>query len=128
MPRPGECVATHFCAYPGCIREVQFARPWGRFCSARCRVASWDRQHPRQGVIPGFAPPPAAAKLRRLKRSAKRCLERLRQGPATNVELLAVGGMRFGARVHELRRAGHRIRTDEDKARGIVTYTLSETT
>lgn len=49
----------------------------------------------------------------RLKRSVLRVLERLRQGPATNLELAhpSVGGLRAAARVHELRQAGYDIRS-----------------
>ena len=44
---------------------------------------------------------------------AERILLRLRQGPATGIELLqAGGGTRYGARLLELRRAGHAIETD----------------
>jgi len=52
-------------------------------------------------------------------------LGRLQQGQATNVELLAVGGMRFGARLHELRKAGHQLQTDENKRTGIAVYRLA---
>ncbi len=48
------------------------------------------------------------------------------KAPATNVELLAVGGMRFGARLYELRKAGHKIATHENKATGLVVYELEQ--
>ena len=48
----------------------------------------------------------------RLPKSSVAILERLQQGPATNVELLEVGGMRFGARLHDLRKHGHEITSD----------------
>jgi len=92
------------------------------YCKDRCRLLAWARR--QQGVLPGFLAPPAAAKAKRLAGNALRALARLRQGPATNVELLALAGMRFGARLFELRRAGYHIETDEDKRRGVVTYTL----
>jgi hypothetical protein len=40
-----------------------------------------------------------------------RILERLRRGPATNMELAYTVSPRFGARLMELRKAGYRIRT-----------------
>jgi len=71
---------------------------------------------------------PAARELARAvqKRDSKaaRILERLRQGPATTLELAAVGGIRFGARVLELRQAGHRITTEDHLDYAI--YTLEE--
>ena len=38
-----------------------------------------------------------------------RVLARLKDGPATNVELVQIGGMRALARVHELRASGYSI-------------------
>jgi hypothetical protein len=40
-----------------------------------------------------------------------RIVERLRKGPATNLELATTIGLRFGARLKELRDAGYRIRS-----------------
>jgi hypothetical protein len=60
---------------------------------------------------------PAARELARAVRKretrAQKILARLRQGPANSQELIAVGGLRFGARILELRRAGHQITTEE---------------
>jgi len=69
---------------------------------------------------------PTAPKERKwtLQRKCLLILGRLQAGPATGMELLAVGGMRFSARVHELRQAGHAISTTENKATGIAVYTL----
>ena len=64
------------------------------------------------------------AKRERLHRAALRVLGRLQRGPVTNLELVSVGGVRYGARIHELRQAGHKIRCDEDKASGWAVYTL----
>lgn len=77
-----------------------------------------------QSTLSGIATPPAEVKAARLQRLALCVLGRLQQGSATNLELLHVGGMRYGARLHELRKAGHRITTDEDKSSGIVVYRL----
>lgn len=60
---------------------------------------------------------PAARELaqavRKRESNAARILSRLRCGPATTLELAAIGGVRFGARLLELRRAGHRITTED---------------
>lgn len=82
-----------------------------RFCRATCRAA-WHRNNPK------------ARQANRLRAACLRILGRLQQGPATNAELLQIGGFRFGARLHELRRAGHKIRCDEDKATGRAVYIL----
>lgn len=40
---------------------------------------------------------------------------------ATNVELLEIGGIRYGGRIFELRQQGHRIETAEHRG-GVVRY------
>lgn len=46
----------------------------------------------------------------RLSPNALRALGRLQEGPATGLDLFRAGaGMRYGARLLELRRAGHQI-------------------
>jgi hypothetical protein len=49
-------------------------------------------------------------------------LERLREGPATNAELNAIC-FRYGARIHELRGMGHKIKTVQLKA-GVFRFEL----
>jgi hypothetical protein len=51
-----------------------------------------------------------------------RILDRLEQGPATNIELNAIA-FRFGARIFELRAAGYVIQR-EQLGRGKFLYTL----
>jgi hypothetical protein len=51
-------------------------------------------------------------------------LARLRQGPATNLELEAIAH-RFGARLHELKRAGHEIKRECVES-GVYRYELIE--
>lgn len=59
---------------------------------------------------------PAARELGRAVQNreskAQKVLEELRRGPASTATLARVGGVRFGARILELRRAGHRIITE----------------
>jgi hypothetical protein len=60
---------------------------------------------------------PAASELAHAIRGretrAQRILSRLQRGPATSQQLLQVGGLRYGARLLELRQAGHKITTEE---------------
>lgn len=51
-------------------------------------------------------------------------IERLQKGPVTNYELLQYA-QRFGARIHELRKAGYNIiKTYADDTRGVYVYSL----
>lgn len=97
-------------------------RPGGsrrRYCSDTHRKAASDL---RRGVQRHLDFTPAAVALRpigapahnpalgsKLKRSALRVLARLEQGPANRLELQAVGGNRYAARIAELRDSGMRI-------------------
>ena len=66
-------------------------------CSHACRTRGWRRRVQNWDE-----------KMTR----AERVLERLRQGPATGLDLLkAGGGTRYGARVKELRDRGYGIET-----------------
>lgn len=77
-------------------------------------------------------PPPVAklnptvqeADVHRLGKQHHAILAMLRAGPATNVELSAIG-QRFGGRIHELRRAGYAI-LREQVGQGLYRYTLHE--
>ena len=84
-----------------CDRPFEpYARAEGyqRFCGPACRAA-WHRR---------TAPAPAKKKSKPTR--AERILDRLRQGPATGLDLLkAGGGTRYGARIKELRDCGHVI-------------------
>lgn len=62
-----------------------------------------------QSLIPFGAAP---SDRQRLRSSNERLLERLRQGPATNIELATICGMRVSARIHDLRTAGYSIKTE----------------
>jgi len=59
----------------------------------------------------------------RRESNTTRVLARLQQGPATNVELATLGGLRFGGRVHELRHSGYAI-TVTDLGGGLFRYAL----
>lgn len=63
----------------------------------------------------------------RLSRQCVRILERLRRGPATNVELSEIA-FRYSARIHELRAAGNDIVIlERDHETGAVLYGLRGT-
>lgn len=65
-----------------------------------------------------------AEELPRLTRQCLKILERLQQGPATNTELIAIA-QRFGARLHDLKKAGYKIATERsDVEAGIFVYRL----
>lgn len=76
-----------------------------------------DRPTGRVDAQMGIDWTPAARELaqavRKRETRAQKILVRLRQGPANSQELMAVGGIRFGARILELRQAGHKITTEE---------------
>lgn len=64
------------------------------------------------------------AERRRLTRQCALVLARLREGPATNMELIPIS-TRFSARIFELRKIGYVIDTDcIDRAAGLTNYTL----
>lgn len=67
---------------------------------------------------------PAAAEAKRLTRQQTAILERLRAGPATNMELIPIS-TRFSARIYDLRQVGYKIDTEcIDRAKGLSLYTL----
>ena len=63
----------------------------------------------------------------RLSRQSLAVLERLRQGPAENTELVLIA-QRFGARVHDLRGAGFPVVIlSRDRETGVTVYALEGT-
>ena len=80
-----------------------------------------------------FDPPAVPAKLNksvesedkpRLGKQQAAVLERLRKGPATNMELLPISA-RFSARIHELRKAGFVINR-ANLGDGLFEYSLGK--
>jgi len=63
-----------------------------------------------------------APELTRRANNKSRILAALEDGPKTNVQLAAIGGLRFGGRLHELREE-YEIRT-EPLDGGLVRYVL----
>jgi hypothetical protein len=59
----------------------------------------------------------------RLSKNAAAVLNRLEDGPATNSELMEIGGLRFGARIHDLKRHGYTISSQQSNG-GIWVYSL----
>lgn len=79
----------------GAFEPYKRADGYQKYCSHACRQRAWVEE--KTG-----------------KRSAKAAaiLERLKAGPADTLELVRVGGVRFGARIHELREEGYQIKTE----------------
>jgi hypothetical protein len=98
------------------------------FCSDSHRWKAWDQQNPRQARL-DFTPAASqlAHSIRGRESKAQRILARLRQGPAGTMELAQIGGIRFGARLNELKARG--LRWDrEDHKDGVweySTYTMT---
>ena len=97
-----------------------------RFCCEACRVRDFKA---RQKLL--FPPGPVRAldepprdQADRLTAACARIMARLQQGPATNLELAALAGLRFGARIFDLRKMGHPIRTGPTEPSGRVVYRL----
>lgn len=88
------------------------------YCSDSCRAESWRRRkltevHEQARLDFTPAASELAHAIRGRETKAARILARLRQGPANSLELARVGGLRYSARVFELRAQGHRIVTEE---------------
>jgi hypothetical protein len=115
------------CEASGCNRPH---RPrHGVYCSDACRARAW-RRHQEQARLP-FDPPlrplpvtntPSPESRTRLQRACWRILEELARHPATNTTLAAVGGLRYGARLRELREAEYVIHMWQDKGTGLAVY------
>lgn len=101
------------CDRAGCTK-VRRGRH-GRFCSDACRAADWKARHDGAQRLIDWTPAARefGAALDKRETKAARILARLQEGPANSLELLRVGGIRYSARVHELRKRGHRITTEE---------------
>jgi hypothetical protein len=68
---------------------------------------------------------PAAA-VKRLTPQCRAIIDRLRRGRATNAELCAIG-LKYNARISELRQAGYDLRcVEHDHETGVARYALFE--
>ena len=65
----------------------------------------------------------AQADRPRLGKQHRKLVAMLSQRPWSNDQLTSIVGLRFGARLHELKKAGCLISKSQEKA-GLVTYTL----
>ena len=76
------------------------------------------------GNLNQIAPQPVASQALRLNKQQKAIVERLREGPAMNMDLIPIS-TRFSARIHILRMLGFQIETKTiDRAKGLTLYTL----
>ena len=66
----------------------------------------------------------APAERQRRENNKDRILAALKDGAKTNMELLAIGGLRYGGRVHELRAEGWDVRTERPEVGGLCVYRL----
>lgn len=96
-----------------------------RFCRPSCR-AKWHREHKtaRQTRL-DFTPAASelAHALRGRETKAQRIVARLRLGPATTWELAKAGGMRFSARLGELKAKGLRYEREDHADHSVYTMT-----
>lgn len=74
---------------------------------------------------PRKKPNPVVKELQRRSRNADRLLARLRQGPATTLEIIAVAGCRAPARAWELRQQGFEISVEHIDG-GLYRYSLRQ--
>jgi len=62
----------------------------------------------------------------RISKQSRAILARLQSGEVTNIELAAIA-IRYSARIHELRKAGHRIElVKQDRESGVCHYRLGD--
>lgn len=123
----GACVR---CGASLAFKQQQHAK----YCSDACRYRAWSEKYPRLGRVrlPKLNPTAPSERTKGLQRKCLLILARLQQGPATNVELMQIGGLRYGARLAELRaprvtgQPGHQIVTIENRSTGITVYRLEE--
>ena len=78
---------------------------------------------PDSGVTIVLTPTPVAVELQRRESNRDRVLARLRQGPATTMQLIEVGGTRAPARCHELNKRGYVV-TSTHVDGGLWVYAL----
>lgn len=107
MPEPLERVLSDdaACLRHGCDRPRKGRH--GRFCSDACRAAHWKAEHGGAQQLLDFAPADKPDRPTRCELILGRLLS---GGPATGLDLLrAGGGLRYSARIAELRARGHVI-------------------
>lgn len=116
---------------PVCGIQYEVRRSNQRYCSSTCKDTAYNRAHPvaRQARL-DFTPASSelAHAVRGRETKASRILARLRQGPAGTMELAQIGGIRFGARLNELKARGLRWdRADHrDGAWEYSVYTMTQ--
>lgn len=84
----------------------------------------FDRPEPTKNIQP-VDPNVRESDKPRLGRAALAILEQLRSGPATGHDLVPVGGLRYGGRIHDLRQHGYKIDA-EHQHDGVWLYSLVE--
>ena len=106
---------TRECARRDCLFERLGKREHSAFCSDACR--QWAYRHPEDDLRQyrhecirrrKDGPDPYAEEY---KPQTRKVLAMLKTGPQTTGDFLRAGIGRFGARIGELRAAGHDVRT-----------------
>jgi hypothetical protein len=110
----------------GCTASLEGRRPNAVWCSETCRIARWRET---KAVQNPFGDPGQLPGTPRLKPSARRVLTALRNaGPRglTTAQLCqpGVGGVRFSARIMELRDVGLTITSKQERS-GSYRYKLT---
>lgn len=109
------------------VRKNKYELCWFTSKNRVAEVDLWDVPSiPTPKVTAPSPRDPNLAKvaIARVSRQALEVLEQLRQGPKTNRQLLDVA-IRYGSRIHDLRKAGYTIDKFEDHATGLTTYKLT---
>ena len=93
----------------------------GRPHSPACRLHRWAERHVKAC---GPRDEPLGPEIRRQAKAKDAILARLELGPATGMDLMrAGGGVRYGARLHQLRQEGRNIEAIH-KGSGVWEYRL----
>lgn len=110
------------------VKKNKFELCWFTSKTRAAEVDLWDvpAKSNNSVVTPPSPRDPnlASVAVARVSRQALEVLEQLRQGPKTNRELLNVA-IRYGSRIHDLRKAGYTIDKFEDYKSGLTTYKLT---
>lgn len=113
--------------YQAKSKKIEFA--WFTRENREPEVEVWDVPARALGKA-AFLPPPVRdpnlpkQSISRVSKQALKVLEMLRSGPKTNRELLDVA-IRYGSRIHDLRKAGYDIKiVADDSQTGLTTYQL----
>lgn len=88
------------------------------------RELVYETQYEKDGGCVPFDPHvPDKDERIRLSKQAKRVLDRLREGPATNSELSKIA-LSYTRRISDLKEAGHKVEIIRKQKNGLNTYAI----